>query len=62
MTNKNHPLRQSLRGWARNLGGSYKKDHPQLINMLEIKAEQVPLTVVECVAKRAADKRIAKFM
>jgi hypothetical protein len=62
--NKIRHLRQFLRGWAKNLCGSYKteKEHfLSIIDFLDCKAESAPLDEDERRALRSAQDAIAKL-
>jgi hypothetical protein len=61
--NKIRHLRQYLRGWARNLCGQYKIEKDRLLNIVEIldcKAETVPLDAQERHTMRKANDDLAK--
>jgi hypothetical protein len=48
--NKIRHLRRFLCGWVRNLSGKYKREKERLLNIidtLDIKAETLPLSLVE---------------
>jgi hypothetical protein len=53
--NKIHSVRQYLRGWARDQSGKYKKEKEcllQIIDDLDIKAENVPFSSSKREAKK----------
>jgi hypothetical protein len=57
-------LRQFLRGWAKNLSGTYKIEKEKLLNIIEIldcKAETIPLDEVERISLRNAQDALAKL-
>ena len=62
--NKIRHIRQFLRGWAKNISGEYKKLKEKLlllINELDIKAENMPLSAAEKKAKKEADEQMARL-
>jgi mannosylglycoprotein endo-beta-mannosidase len=62
--NKIRHLRQFLRGWARNLSGVYKAERDRLshiIDILDCKAETVPLDEEERSVLRKANDDLAKL-
>jgi exonuclease III len=62
--NKIRHLRQFLRGWAKNLSGTYKVEKEKLLSIidtLDCKAETTPLDMEERRALREAQDAIAKL-
>jgi hypothetical protein len=62
--NKIRHLRRFLRGWARNLSGKYKKEKERLlsiIDLLDIKAEMIPLSQGERNELKIANEKLNKL-
>jgi hypothetical protein len=58
-------LRQYLRGWAKNTSGHYKKEKKEILNMLDMldkKAEHIPLYVDEINTKQCLNNRLAHLL
>jgi hypothetical protein len=57
-------LRRFLRGWAKKLSGKYKRENERLLNiidMLDIKAELMPLSFVERTELKQANENLNKL-
>jgi hypothetical protein len=58
-------LRQHLRCWAKNVSGQYKKEKKKILNtldMLDKKAESIPLQPDEINVKRCLNNRLAHLL
>jgi hypothetical protein len=58
-------LRQYLRGWAKNISDQYKKEKKEIINtldMLDKKAESIPLQLDEINVKQCLNNRLAHLL
>jgi hypothetical protein len=61
---KIHHLRHFLRGWAKNISGKYKKEKQRLLSIiddLDIKAESIPLSLVEREELKKANDNLNKL-
>jgi hypothetical protein len=64
LAEKIRQLRQFLCGWARNISGEYKKEKEWLLNIidsLDIKAENSPLCETGRKEKKETDERLASL-
>jgi hypothetical protein len=62
--NRLRHVRRYLKGWAKNLSGQYKKEKERLlsiIDVLDVKAESIPLTESERCTLRQANDELSKL-
>jgi hypothetical protein len=58
-------LRQHLRGWTKNISGQYKKEKKEILNTVDIldkKAENIPLQPEELNLKQCLKNRLAQLL